>query len=118
MEESLFQLPPGAVQRLPGANGLPPGFTPAVAIVVTEPAYTPQARLVQRQGTVVVSADIGPEGGAPHNVRVLRGLGLGLDERAIEAVEKWRFKPAEKDGKPVAVKVTVRVNFRLGSGQR
>jgi len=43
----------------------------------------------------------------------LRGLGLGLDEKAMEAVEKWKFRPGYKDGKPVTVAATVEVNFRL-----
>jgi TonB family protein len=44
---------------------------------------------------------------------VIRPLGLGLDQKAIEAVEKWKFKPGMKDGKPVAVQATIEVNFRL-----
>lgn len=50
------------------------------------------------------------------NVRdliVIRPLGLGLDQKAIEAVEKWRFNPGKKDGKPVPVQATIEVNFRL-----
>jgi periplasmic protein TonB len=46
-------------------------------------------------------------------LKVVRALGLGLDEKAIEAVQKWRFKPGVKDGRPVAVAATVEVNFRL-----
>jgi TonB family protein len=44
---------------------------------------------------------------------VTRSLGLGLDQKALEAVAKWRFKPGMKDGKPVPVIATVQVNFRL-----
>jgi len=51
--------------------------------------------------------------GRPQNLKVLRSLGLGLDQKAIEAVEKWRFKPGMKDGKPVPVMATIEVNFRL-----
>jgi TonB family protein len=51
--------------------------------------------------------------GMPQQLRVLRPLGLGLDEKAIEAVQKWRFKPGVKDGRPVAVQATIEVNFRL-----
>jgi TonB family protein len=55
---------------------------------------------------------VGPDG-KPHNIRVVRTLGLGLDEKAIEAVKNWRFKPAMKDGKPVAVQISVEVEFHL-----
>ncbi len=53
------------------------------------------------------------ERGLPQNVRVIRTLGMGLDDKAIEAVMKWRFRPGEKDGKPVTVATQVEMNFRL-----
>ena len=46
-------------------------------------------------------------------MRVVRSLGLGLDEKAMEAVKLWKFKPGAKDGKPVTVAATIEVNFRL-----
>jgi TonB family protein len=46
-------------------------------------------------------------------MRVQRGLGMGLDQKAVEAVKQWKFDPATKDGKPVAVQINVEVNFRL-----
>jgi protein TonB len=51
--------------------------------------------------------------GRPVNLRVIRGLGLGLDERAIAAVAQWRFEPGRENGAPVDVQATVEVNFRL-----
>jgi len=51
--------------------------------------------------------------GTTSNISVVRPLGLGLDEKAIEAVRKWRFRPSLKDGKPVPVRANVEVNFRL-----
>ena len=51
--------------------------------------------------------------GHPRNIKVMRSLGLGLDEKAIEAVSQWEFRPGMKDGKPVTVAATVEVNFRL-----
>ncbi len=51
--------------------------------------------------------------GKPRDVKVARSLGLGLDEKAIEAVNQWKFEPAKKDGKPVAVAINVEVTFRL-----
>ena len=47
------------------------------------------------------------------HIRVVRPLGMGLDEKAVEAVGKWKFKPGQKDGHPVAVMANVEVNFRL-----
>ncbi len=51
--------------------------------------------------------------GKPQQIRVQRSLGMGLDEKAIEAVRQWRFEPAKKDGQPVPVMINVEVNFRL-----
>jgi len=53
------------------------------------------------------------ENGVPQEIKVVRSLGLGLDQKAIEAVQKWRFKPGLKDGKPVPVSANIEVNFRL-----
>jgi len=61
---------------------------------------------------VLVAVEVGADG-VPNNVRVLRSLGLGLDEKAVEAVKQWRFKPGMKDGKPVPVAATIEVSFRL-----
>ena len=58
--------------------------------------------------SVVVDAE-----GKPRNARVIRALGAGLDEKAVEAVNKYRFRPAMKDGVPVPVMITVQVNFKL-----
>jgi periplasmic protein TonB len=51
--------------------------------------------------------------GRAHNIRVQRSLGMGLDQKAIDAVNRWRFEPATLNGKPVAVEIAVEVNFRL-----
>jgi len=77
-----------------------------------EPDYTEEARTAKLQGTVVLSVEIDPTGTAT-NIRVVRGLGLGLDEKAVETVKKWKFKPGEKDGTPVTVAATIEVNFHL-----
>ena len=53
------------------------------------------------------------ENGVPQDIRVIRPLGMGLDQKAIEAVQKWRFKPGLKDGQPVPVAAVIEVNFRL-----
>ena len=77
----------------------------------TNPGYTEQARAAKYQGTVLLSVEIDPAG-IPTNIKVRRGLGLGLNEKAIEAVKQWRFKPGEKDGTAVPVQTTVEVTFR------
>ena len=88
------------------------GVSAPRAIYKPDPEYSPEARQAKYQGTVVLSLIVTPDGRA-HDLRVARSLGMGLDEKAIEAVRQWRFEPARKDGKPVAVAVDVEVNFRL-----
>jgi len=76
-----------------------------------EPEYSEEALLAGFQRTVVVYIEVDATG-HPQNIRVLRGLGHGLDEKAIEAVAQWEFLPAEKGGEPVTMPATVEVNFR------
>lgn len=77
-----------------------------------DPEYSDEARKAKYQGSVVLQAVISPDG-HPRNLRVVRSLGLGLDDKALEAVSKWKFEPALKDGRPVAVMVQIEVAFRL-----
>jgi protein TonB len=77
-----------------------------------DPDYTDAARLSKLQGTVGLWVIVGTEGQV-QDVHVRRGLGYGLDEKAIAAVRTWRFEPARKDGQPIAVRVGVDVNFRM-----
>jgi len=77
-----------------------------------DPDYTPQAKNAKLQGNVTLYVEI-DSFGHPQNIKVLRGLGLGLDEKAVEAVRKWRFRPAYKDGNPVTVSAQIEVHFRL-----
>jgi TonB family protein len=88
------------------------GVSAPALLEKTEPEYTEQARAARYQGTVLLYIEIDPTGKAT-NIKVQRGLGLGLDEKAIEAVSKWKFKPGQKDGAPVTVQATIEVNFRL-----
>jgi TonB family protein len=88
------------------------GVTAPQFVHKAEPEYTEEARAAKYQGTVVLYVEVGPDGMA-HNMRVLRGLGLGLDQKAIDAVGKWQFKPGLRNGVPVTVQATVEVNFRL-----
>ncbi len=85
--------------------------SPAVLHKV-EPEYSEEARKAKWQGTVVLQLVV-DEKGHPQDLKVMRALGLGLDQKAIEAVEKWTFKPGMKDGKAVPVIATIEVNFRL-----
>jgi protein TonB len=88
------------------------GVTAPRALYAPDPEYSEEARKAKYQGTVVLWVVVGPDGRV-HDVRLQRSLGMGLDEKAIEAVKTWRFEPSRKDGQPVAVQVNVEVNFRL-----
>lgn len=96
----------GGVYRIGG------GVSAPALVFKVEPEYSEEARKAKFQGTVVLYVVV-DEKGMPRDLKVVRPLGLGLDEKAIEAVTKWRFKPGFKDGKPVAVAATIEVNFRL-----
>ena len=88
------------LQKLPRARHSP------------KPQYTKQALREGIQGIVLVQAVVGIDG-KPHDVAVVRSLGYGLDEKAIDAVKKWRFHPAiGRDGKPVAAPVTIEIAFQ------
>ena len=88
------------------------GVTAPSLLYKVEPEYSEEARKAKYQGVVVLYVEVDPSGKAV-NPRVVRSLGLGLDEKAIEAVRKWKFRPGYKDGKPVTVAATIEVNFRL-----
>ncbi|NWF83269.1 MAG: energy transducer TonB [Bryobacteraceae bacterium] len=77
-----------------------------------EPRYTQEARDAKLQGSVLLAGEINKQG-VPENIRVLKGMELGLSESAVAAVKQWKFKPGMKDGKPVRVKANIEVNFRL-----
>jgi protein TonB len=95
-----------------GAFRVGGGVSAPRVIYNPDPEYSEEARKVKHQGVCVLWLVVGPDG-KPRDIRVARTLGLGLDEKAIEAVRTWRFEPAMKDGKPVAVQINVEVNFRL-----
>jgi len=88
------------------------GVSAPRALYAPDPEYSEEARKAKYQGTVVLWVVVGPDG-RPRDIRVARSLGLGLDEKAIDAVRQWKFDPARKDGTPVAVQINVEVNFRL-----
>jgi protein TonB len=88
------------------------GVSAPKATFSPDPEYSEEARKAKYQGTCVLWLIVGPDG-RPRDIRVTRTLGLGLDEKAVEAVKQWKFDPAIKDGKPVAVQISVEVSFRL-----
>lgn len=95
-----------------GAYRVGGGVSAPRALYSPEPEYSEEARKAKYQGVVVLWLVVGPDG-RPRDIRVSRSLGLGLDEKAIEAVRQWKFEPARKDGKPVPVQINVEVSFRL-----
>jgi periplasmic protein TonB len=95
-----------------GAYRIGGGVTAPTLLFRIEPEYSDEARKAKWQGTVVLSVIV-DETGRPNHVSVLRSLGLGLDQKAMDAVSQWRFKPGLKDGKAVPVIATIEVNFRL-----
>ncbi|HEU5020795.1 MAG TPA: M56 family metallopeptidase [Bryobacteraceae bacterium] len=87
------------------------GVTTPTLISKVEPQYTEQARAAKYQGSVLLSTVIGVDGRAA-NLKVVKSLGMGLDESAIKAVQQWRFRPGTKAGLPVKVQAQIEVNFR------
>jgi TonB family protein len=87
--------------------------SPPVPLNQVEAEFSDEARRAKYQGVCLISMIVDTNGN-PQNPRVVRALGMGLDEKALEAVRKYKFKPAMRDGKtPVPVMITVEVNFRL-----
>jgi TonB family protein len=78
----------------------------------SEPTYSEKARKAKYQGTAVLSIVVDAEGNVS-GAQVVKPLGLGLDEQALETVGTWKFKPATRDGVPIPVRVYVEVSFRL-----
>ena len=111
-----LRTPNGSIGELEGSRQvylINPGVVePPKAIYDPDPEYTEQARNKRLEGTTVLSIVVN-EQGFPEILEITRGLGEGLDIQALAAVANWRFKPAEKDGKPIAVQVTVEVTFHL-----
>jgi len=101
------------LRRNNGFDRWPPGSSLAPRLIQkVEPEYTEEARKARLQGTVLVYVKVTPDGRAT-DMKVLRALGMGLDEKALECVAKWRFEPGTKDGHAVTVEAQIEVNFRL-----
>jgi TonB family protein len=110
----------GGFGRGPGSEGgccgdlygVGNGVSMPRAIYAPEPEFSEEARIKKFQGEVTLLVTIGTDGRAK-NLTVVRSLGMGLDQKALDAVRTWRFDPAKKDGRPVAVQMNIIVNFHL-----
>ena len=88
------------------------GVSAPIPVYKPEPTYTEEARKAKYQGAVVLWIVVDSQGNVT-DARLAKPLGLGLDEKALETVRTWKFKPALRNGVPVAVRVSVEVTFRL-----
>lgn len=88
------------------------GVSAPVLIYSVEPEFSEEARKAKVAGNVLVNLYV-DQRGLPSHVHVIRGVGMGLDEKAVEAVRQYRFKPAMENGKPVLVELNVEVNFQI-----
>jgi len=88
------------------------GATQPRVIYGPDPEFSEEARKAKYQGTCVLGVIV-DSNGLPTNIRVITSLGMGLDEKAIEAVKTWRFEPAMKDGHPVPYAISLEVDFHL-----
>lgn len=105
------ELPAGVV-RLASVGSKSGDITPPHLTTRADPEYSDMARQLKWQGTAVLSLVVDASGSV-QNIQVTQPLGAGLDEKAIAAVSQWKFDPATKDGKPVAVAIAVEVDFRI-----
>lgn len=108
---------PGVGPGEGGGNGGGPfrvggGVSPPTIVSRVEPQYSEEARKARYQGTVVLEAIVRRDG-TVDILRVIRSLGFGLDENAIQALKQWRFRPGMRNGVPVDVALNIEVNFNL-----
>ena len=104
--------PPGVGRGGVDAVPVTGNIVPPVKVYYPQPQYTEDARRARIQGVVILEATIN-RAGEVVNVRVLKGLPMGLDQSAVETARQWRFKPATENGQPVAVFFNLLVNFSL-----
>jgi len=110
----------GCCQGIGDDHQGPPGITsgsgrritPPQLIYKVEPEFSEEARKAKFSGMVLLAIEV-DAAGHPRAFRVIQSPGLGLEEKAIDAVKQWRFRPGYQDGKPVVTGATVEVNFRL-----
>jgi len=102
----------GASQNLGRGPYQPDGLTQPRATYQPEAEFSEEARKKKIEGVVTISLLVTADG-LPTDLKVVKSVGYGLDEKALEAVSRYRFNPATRDGSPVATRITVQVNFRL-----
>jgi len=103
---------PAGVFRMTSTHGKPAEISAPRATFSPDPEYSEAARQLKFQGSAVLSFIVDPSGSV-RDLQITRPLGAGLDDKAIAAVSQWKFQPAQKDGKPVPVAISVEVDFRL-----
>jgi TonB family protein len=103
---------PGVGDGPPGIYPMGKGMTAPQVIFNPEPSFSDEARKAKAQGIVLLMLVVGKDG-HPYDIRVRQTLGMGLDEKAIEAVKTWRFRPATLHGQAVATQIAVQVDFHL-----
>jgi TonB family protein len=112
------EIPRGEAVRIeppapgPGVYRVGGGVSAPQILERHEPTFTEEARAARIQGTVLLNVVVLPDG-TTGQIKVLRSLDAGLDQRAVEAVSTWKFKPGIKDGSPVPVQATIEVSFHL-----
>jgi TonB family protein len=107
--------PPGLAINMGAANGpqwVGNGILPPKKITAPQPRYTEEARKARIQGTVILQAIVDADGKIS-NIKIIKGLPLGLDLSAIETVKEWLYEPATREGLPVAVYMNLMINFSL-----
>jgi TonB family protein len=107
--------PPGAKKPEPppsGVNHVGNGVTAPIPKYTPDPSYSDAARAKQFQGKAVFSMIVGPDGSV-YSVKLTQPLGLGLDETSAATIKTWKFEPAKRNGEPVAVEVSVEMEFHL-----
>ena len=105
-------LGPNAVNVPEAAELLKRFNMPPIPVFRPDPAYTDEARAAGLEGSVVLEFEVNAEGLA-QNIKVIKGLGMGLDEQAVKTLSQWKFRPAIRDGKPASQSFTTSMRFRL-----
>jgi len=104
------QTPPGAAQQAPQEQIFPIGNGVSAPRVLQQVAPEHPSRGFKISGVVLIGLVVSSSG-QPQDVHVVKSLEHDVDQAAIEAVRKWSFEPARKEGQPVAVRITVEIRF-------